>query len=73
MQDDRFNRNVDKQTGYKTNSLLCLPILNYEGDLLGVAQIMNKDSPTQEFTQEDEEVSSYYNYSTFRCVRKNMY
>ncbi len=73
MQDDRFNRNVDKQTGYKTNSLLCLPILNYEGDLLGVAQIMNKDSPTQEFTQEDEEVSSSYTIIPLLDVLGNMY
>ena len=33
-----------------------MPILNYEGELLGVAQIMNKDLPVKQFTADDEEV-----------------
>jgi cGMP-specific 3',5'-cyclic phosphodiesterase len=30
------------KTGYKTNAILSMPILNYEEDVIGVAQIINK-------------------------------
>lgn len=41
-QDPRFNCEIDLKTGYKTNSILSMPICNYEGDVIGVAQIINK-------------------------------
>lgn len=56
LQDPRFNKAVDKKTGYTTKSILCFPILNYEEDVVGVAQIMNKTDGSNEFTQADEEV-----------------
>jgi GAF domain-containing protein len=56
LQDPRFNKEVDKKTGYRTKNLLCMPILNYDGHLVGVAQIMNKASG-EAFTKADEEVS----------------
>ncbi|KNC50844.1 cAMP and cAMP-inhibited cGMP 3',5'-cyclic phosphodiesterase 10A [Thecamonas trahens ATCC 50062] len=40
--DPRFNPEVDKRTGYRTRSILCAPILDQEGKLLGVAQLVNK-------------------------------
>ena len=44
------------RTGYKTNLILSMPICNYEGDVIGVAQIINKTNGSQEFTQRDVEV-----------------
>lgn len=55
LQDSRFNKEVDKQTGYHTCSILCMPILNYEDVVIGVAQIMNKNGG-EVFTEEDEMV-----------------
>lgn len=40
--DPRFNADIDLRTGYRTRLVLCLPICNYEGDVIGVAQIINK-------------------------------
>ncbi|KPI88509.1 putative cAMP specific phosphodiesterase, partial [Leptomonas seymouri] len=40
-EDERFNRAVDKQTGYCTRTILCLPII-YEGTIVAVAQLINK-------------------------------
>jgi hypothetical protein len=34
-----------------------MPICNYEGEVIGVAQIINKTNGTQEFTTRDVEVS----------------
>ncbi|MFB2922426.1 GAF domain-containing protein [Aerosakkonema funiforme] len=35
-------KKTDKETGYRTCSLLCMPVLNPEGELLGVTQLLNK-------------------------------
>lgn len=56
MQDPRFNSEIDMRTGYKTNLILSMPICNYEGDVIGVAQIINKTNGSQEFTPRDVEV-----------------
>lgn len=41
-EDDRFNPNVDKETGYVTKSILCLPVSNTEGEVIGAYQVINK-------------------------------
>lgn len=40
--DKRFNRGVDEQTGYRTKSILCVPIKTVVGHTIGVAQVLNK-------------------------------
>lgn len=40
--DPRFDRATDLATGYRTRSILCLPIKNQAGDILGVIQVLNK-------------------------------
>ena len=40
--DPHFNPAFDKQTGYRTRSLLCLPLLSSNGKLIGVIQVLNK-------------------------------
>jgi adenylate cyclase len=49
--DSRFNRHVDVQSGYRTRSLLCLPLYSRGGQRLGVIQVLNKKSGV--FTDED--------------------
>jgi hypothetical protein len=39
LQDDRFNHDIDARTGYKTQTLLCMPIKDFNGDVIGVAQV----------------------------------
>lgn len=41
-EDPRFNCEIDQRTGYKTNTILSMPICNYDDDVIGVAQIINK-------------------------------
>ncbi len=41
-QDPRFNPQVDRQTGFRTRSILCLPIRNGEGRVFAVAQLLNR-------------------------------
>jgi K+-sensing histidine kinase KdpD len=50
--DPRFNPEVDKRTGYRTRNILCMPMKNKDGTIIGVFQLLNKkDGP---FTTDDE-------------------
>ena len=40
--DPRFNPNVDRQTGYRTRSILCGPLRARDGRIVGVIQVLNK-------------------------------
>jgi len=51
--DERFNRAVDKLTGYRTRSILCLPVINHQGEVFAVAQLLNRKDG-QPFDQDDE-------------------
>jgi phosphoserine phosphatase RsbU/P len=40
--DDRFNRSVDQKTGYRTRNILACPLTDYNSQLVGVLQVLNK-------------------------------
>ncbi|MBO20872.1 MAG: adenylate/guanylate cyclase domain-containing protein [Rhodospirillaceae bacterium] len=50
--DLRFNPSFDRQTGYFTNSILCVPVTNKDGDCIDCTQVLNKMGGP--FTDEDE-------------------
>jgi len=51
--DPRFNRAIDRQTGYRTRNILCTPLRARTGHVIGALQVLNKldGSP---FTADDE-------------------
>ncbi len=49
--DPRFNAAVDRRSGYVTRTVLCMPMRNKDGVIIGVFQLLNKR--TGEFTQDD--------------------
>ncbi|XP_064800791.1 dual 3',5'-cyclic-AMP and -GMP phosphodiesterase 11A [Oncorhynchus masou masou] len=59
-QDRRFSDEIDKLSGYKTKSLLCMPIHNSDGEIIGVAQAINKSPGGALFTEDDEKVLQMY-------------
>ncbi len=50
--DLRFSPAVDKKTGYFTRSMICTPVINKSGKVIGVTQVLNKKGGP--FTEEDE-------------------
>ena len=52
--DKRFNKEVDKKTGYHTKTILCMPIKNFNQEIIGVFQVLNKFDET--FTIDDEDL-----------------
>ena len=53
--DPRFNRAIDKQTGYRSRCMLTIPLIGYEESLVGVLQILNKNEGV--FDEHDEFVA----------------
>ena len=54
-EDSRFDQTWDLQSGYRTRSLLCVPILDRELNVIAVIQCLNKQS-NRAFGDEDEEL-----------------
>ena len=50
--DPRFNKEVDRRTGYHTETILAMPIVNKAGNCIGVTQVLNKRGGR--FTAKDE-------------------
>ena len=50
-QDQRFYAGIDERSGFRTKTMLCMPMNNREGRMIGVFQIMNKRGG--EFVKED--------------------
>ncbi|KAJ3316146.1 hypothetical protein HDU76_002049 [Blyttiomyces sp. JEL0837] len=52
--DRRFNRSIDLKTGFKTRNILCMPMRNHQGEVIGVTQVINKLPESFTFSKEDE-------------------
>ncbi|MCZ6775631.1 MAG: GAF domain-containing protein [Ignavibacteria bacterium] len=50
--DPRFHPEIDKKSGYKTHNVLCMPMRDRNGKIVGVFQLLNKKPGP--FTPEDE-------------------
>ncbi len=50
--DSRFQASFDKSSGYVTKTMICFPIKNPEGEIIGVHQLLN--SKNGEFSKLDE-------------------
>uniref|UniRef100_A0A672I1U4 Phosphodiesterase n=1 Tax=Salarias fasciatus TaxID=181472 RepID=A0A672I1U4_SALFA len=59
-EDHRFSDEIDKLTGYKTQSILCMAICNSDGEVIGVVQAINKNPVGTPFTEDDEKVLQMY-------------
>jgi len=51
--DDRFNPDVDKKTGYRTKSMMVIPMTNKEGDIIGAFQVINSMRDDEVFDDRD--------------------
>ena len=51
--DPRFDPATDKATGYRTRSILCMPIVNKNGARIGATEVLNKKDGAA-FTSRDE-------------------
>lgn len=54
IKDERFRKDIDKQSGYVTKSIISAPVVNSKGEIIGVLQAINKNTGGP-FSNEDEE------------------
>eukprot|EP00929_Paragymnodinium_shiwhaense_P019376 TRINITY_DN13235_c0_g1_i1.p1 TRINITY_DN13235_c0_g1~~TRINITY_DN13235_c0_g1_i1.p1 ORF type:complete len:500 (-),score=152.00 TRINITY_DN13235_c0_g1_i1:233-1732(-) len=55
--DPRFDQGFDQKTGYRTKAIICVPIIDHEGECMGVLQAINKLDSNQaqpHFSRADE-------------------
>lgn len=78
--DPRFDPMVDETSGFKTKTILCMPIQNSNGEILGVVQLLNKMDNTP-FNPNDENLfeafaifcgMAIHNTSVYEDVQKAM-
>ena len=67
--DDRFNRDIDKATNYKTKSILCHPLIDKNGECFGVYEAINKKN--SKFSEDDEELLKFLSHQAC-IIFKNM-
>ncbi len=52
--DSRFNADVDRESGYRTRNLICVPLRDADGTIVGAFEAINRRS-NLDFTDEDVE------------------
>ncbi len=57
--DERFDVSSDQKTGYRTRNILCMPVFNSGGVLIGVSQLINRIQG--QFTTLDESFMRAFN------------
>ncbi|MBW3540647.1 MAG: GAF domain-containing protein [Planctomycetes bacterium] len=68
--DPRFNPEIDQKTGFRTRSILCTPLRNKEGDVIGVTQLVNKRGGG--FTAEDQEIMGAFSAQAAVALENSM-
>jgi len=70
--DPRFYAAVDKKSGFRTNNIICIPLVNWGGTCIGALQSLNKSSG--DFDEEDKEVLfSISNYVTIALENMRLF
>ena len=54
-QDDRFNPEIDKKTGYKTKSMMVIPMFDNDYEVIGAFQVINNQGKKGVFEKRDME------------------
>ena len=71
-QDPRFYREVDRITHFKTRNILCLPLINRNGECIGTLQVINKTHG--DFSSADEQLLlSVSHYITIALENARLY
>ena len=70
--DERFNPDIDKKTGYKTKSMMVMPMFDYDDEIIGAFQVINNRGEKAAFNEEDMQrlmLSSTYAAETLMSAK----
>jgi HD-GYP domain-containing protein (c-di-GMP phosphodiesterase class II) len=68
-----FNRSYDDRTGYRTCSMLTIPLLNFRNEVIGILQLINamdSHGDTIPFAHEDEEIILYFANNAANAIER---
>lgn len=68
-----FNRTYDDLTGYRTCSMMTIPLQNFRGDIIGVLQLINAmdgKGGTVPFGSDDEEIILYFANNAANAIER---
>ncbi len=68
--DSRFNPAFDQKTGFRTRNILCMPMQNIEGRVIGVIQVLNKIEGG--FKESDELLLSTFSSHAAVCIESTL-
>ena len=68
--DPRFNPAIDRQSGFRTQNLLTLPMRGHDGDVVGVLQLINKRGGA--FTEADAHLAATLSSLTGVALQRQM-
>lgn len=68
--DPRFNPEIDKETGYTTRTILCMPLVTRESRTIGVTQALNKREGV--FTEHDEKILGLFSLQAAAAIENTM-
>jgi len=70
--DESFNPDIDKKTGYKTKSMMVMPMFDYDDEIIGAFQVINNRGEKAAFSEEDMQrlmLSSTYAAETLMSAK----
>lgn len=68
-----FNRSYDDLTGYRTCSMLTIPLKNFRGDIIGVLQLINamdSQGEVTSFVHDDEDLIRYFSNNAAVAIER---
>lgn len=68
-----FNRSYDSKTGYRTCSMLTIPLNNFRNEVVGVLQLINamgSDGNASPFADDDEEIITYFANNAANAIER---
>lgn len=68
-----FNRSYDDLTGYRTGSMLTIPLQNFRGEVIGILQLINAmdaQGDTIPFANDDEEIILYFANNAANAIER---
>ena len=68
---EQFHKGTDAQTGFVTQSMLCVPMKGSDGTVIGVIQLINKQGIIAAFDQNDEQILALVLSAASPIVQQN--
>jgi len=71
--DERFYNEIDEATGFVTKNMLCMPLKNRHGEILGAFQLLNKKNAPHFFEEDEEFIEAFSIHAAIAIEKARLY